>query len=89
MQKTTRKEKHSYTQAMEGSGLRNTNQQESRPVEKRFVETRQAKGEMKPRSKPKNTASICNGWVSEDQRTIKPSNTQARDTYKDKSITQA
>ena len=89
MQETTRKEKDSYTQSMEGFGLRNTNQQESRPIERRFTETRQAEGEMKPRSKPKETRSICKGWVPEDQTTIKPSNAQVRDTCKYKSITQA
>ena len=89
MQETTRKVKDSYAQAIEGSGLRNTNQQETRPIERRFVETRQAKGETKPRSKPNDTGSICKGWVLEDQMTIKPSNAQARDTCKDESITQA
>ena len=89
MQETTRKEKNSYAQAMEGSRLRNTNQQESRPTERRFVETHQAEGETKPRSKPKETGSICNGWVSEDQMTIKPSNAQALDTCKGQIDTQA
>ena len=89
MQETTRKEKDNYAQAMEGFGLRNTNRQESQPAERRFAETRQAEGETKPRSKPKETGSICKGWVPEDQTTIKPSNAQALDTCKDKSITQA
>ena len=89
MQETTRKEKDSYAQAMEGFGLRKTNKKVDTYRERRFAETRQAEGETKPRSKPNDIGLICKGWVPEDQTTIKPSNAQALDTCKDKSITQA
>jgi hypothetical protein len=65
-------------------------QQESWPTE-RFVEdlSRREKDKTNTKVKPTGTGMIHYGWVSRDQMTIKPKNAQARDTCKDKSITQA
>jgi len=64
MQETKRKEKDSYAQALECSGLRNTNQQESGHLQReRFAQVRQAEGETKTKVKPQRHWIDMQGWV--------------------------
>ena len=80
-----------YSQALECFGMRNTNQQRSRHLQKRrkFAQAHQAEEGQKPRSKPQRYWMDMHGWVREDQMTINPSYAQPLDTCEGQIDTQA